>query len=175
MSELEIIGGPASNFVWVCRIACAEKGVPYKLTSVMPHTPEVTAIHPLGKIPAMRHGNVTLVRISRDLQLYRLHVRRSAADHGKPAYGGPGRAMVVDRQHHHRSYLGAPVRGRLIFFQGRRTGPQTATAIDVALPKMEKQFPIMDVAVASGYLVGGHFHAGGCQLDPDPVLHVPVS
>ena len=40
MSELEIIGGPASNFVWVCRITCAEKGVPYKLTSVMPHTPE---------------------------------------------------------------------------------------------------------------------------------------
>src|SRR5271169_4317490 len=60
MPELQIIGGPASNFVWVCRIVCAEKGVPYSLVSVMPHTPEVDAIHPLGKIPAMRHGDVTL-------------------------------------------------------------------------------------------------------------------
>src|ERR1700749_4290961 len=60
MPELETIGGPASNFVWVCRIACAEKGVPYTLTSVMPHTPEVDAIHPFGKIPVMRHGDFTL-------------------------------------------------------------------------------------------------------------------
>ena len=27
MSDLQIIGAPASNFVWVTRIACAEKGV----------------------------------------------------------------------------------------------------------------------------------------------------
>ncbi len=60
MPELQIIGGAASNYVWMCRIACAEKGVPYALTSVMPHTPEVDAIHPFGKIPAMRHGDVTL-------------------------------------------------------------------------------------------------------------------
>jgi glutathione S-transferase len=26
----------------------------------MPHTPEVVAIHPFGKIPVMRHGDVTL-------------------------------------------------------------------------------------------------------------------
>jgi glutathione S-transferase len=60
MAELQIIGGPASNFVWMCRIACIEKGVPYSVVSVMPHTPEVDAIHPLGKIPAICHGDVTL-------------------------------------------------------------------------------------------------------------------
>jgi hypothetical protein len=26
----------------------------------MPHTPEIDAIHPVGKIPAMRHGDVVL-------------------------------------------------------------------------------------------------------------------
>jgi len=53
MPELEIIGAPQSNYVWVSRIACHEKGVPYTLVPVMPHTAEVDAIHPLGKIPAL--------------------------------------------------------------------------------------------------------------------------
>ena len=60
MPELQIIGGPQSNYVRVARIACAEKGVPYTLVPIMPHTPEVDAIHPFGKIPVMRHGDVTL-------------------------------------------------------------------------------------------------------------------
>src|SRR5215472_8695821 len=60
MAELEIVGAAPSNYVWVCRIACAEKGVPYRLTTALPHTAEVDACHPLGKIPAMRHGDVTL-------------------------------------------------------------------------------------------------------------------
>ena len=29
MPELQIIGAPQSNYVWVARIACTEKGVPY--------------------------------------------------------------------------------------------------------------------------------------------------
>ena len=31
MPELQIIGAPQSNYVWVTRIACHEKGVPYTL------------------------------------------------------------------------------------------------------------------------------------------------
>src|SRR5579864_2963809 len=60
MPELELIGAARSNYVWVCRIALAEKGVPYRLNEARPHTPEVDAIHPFGKIPVMRHGEVTL-------------------------------------------------------------------------------------------------------------------
>jgi glutathione S-transferase len=39
MAELQIIGGPQSNFVWTTRIVCAEKGVPYQHVPVLPHTP----------------------------------------------------------------------------------------------------------------------------------------
>jgi len=60
MPDLELIGGPQSNYVWTCRIALAEKGVPYTLTATMPHTPVADATHPLGKIPSIRHGDVTL-------------------------------------------------------------------------------------------------------------------
>ncbi|MGB6325161.1 MAG: glutathione S-transferase family protein, partial [Methylocella sp.] len=42
------------------RIACEEKGVAYRLTPAKPHSPEVNAIHPLGKVPAMRHGQFQL-------------------------------------------------------------------------------------------------------------------
>jgi len=69
MADLEIIGGAPSNYVWAVRIACTEKRVPYKHTQVMPHTPDVDAIHPLGKIPVMRHGDVTLAE-SRAICVY---------------------------------------------------------------------------------------------------------
>ncbi len=60
MSELEIIGAPQSTYVRTVRIACEEKNVPYCLTPERPHSREVNSIHPLGKIPVMRHGEFRL-------------------------------------------------------------------------------------------------------------------
>ncbi|HKY95657.1 MAG TPA: glutathione S-transferase family protein [Kiloniellales bacterium] len=60
MAELEIIGGAQSTFVWSVRIGAEEKGVSYVHRQVRPHEPPVTAIHPYGLIPVMRHGEVTL-------------------------------------------------------------------------------------------------------------------
>ena len=60
MAELEIIGIPMSNYVRAVRMLCEEKGVAYKLTPARPHSPEVTAISPVGQIPVMRHGDVTM-------------------------------------------------------------------------------------------------------------------
>ena len=60
MPALEIIGAPQSNYVWVVRMVCEEKGVPYQHRAERPHTPDVDAIHPFGKIPVMRHGDVEL-------------------------------------------------------------------------------------------------------------------
>jgi RNA polymerase sigma-70 factor, ECF subfamily len=47
MPELQIIGGPQSNYVRVVRIACAEKGVPYTLVPVMPYQLQaaIAAVH----------------------------------------------------------------------------------------------------------------------------------
>jgi len=60
MADLEIFGVPLSNYVRAVRMLCEEKGVAYKLTPSLPHSPEVTAIHPAGQIPVMRHGEVAL-------------------------------------------------------------------------------------------------------------------
>ena len=46
--------------VRVVRMTCEEKGVPYDLTAARPHSPEINVVHPFGKVPGMRHGDVEL-------------------------------------------------------------------------------------------------------------------
>ncbi|MEO0996576.1 MAG: glutathione S-transferase family protein [Pseudomonadota bacterium] len=60
MTTVTIIGAPQSNYVWGTRLALGFKGVAHELQPAAPHSDEVNAIHPLGKIPVMRHGDVTL-------------------------------------------------------------------------------------------------------------------
>jgi Glutathione S-transferase len=60
MADIEILGSPFSNYVRSVRMALEEKGVSYSVTPCAPHVPEVMAIHPLGKIPCLRHGDFTL-------------------------------------------------------------------------------------------------------------------
>jgi glutathione S-transferase len=66
MAGLEIIGFDFSNWVRAARIACEEKGVAYTLNSTGLtgpadlKSPAHLALHPFGRIPAMRHGDVVL-------------------------------------------------------------------------------------------------------------------
>lgn len=166
MPELQIIGGPRSNFVWVTRIVCAEKGVPYTLVPVMPHTPEVDAVHPLGKIPGMRHGAV------------KLGESRAICRYIDQVFPGPSlipadpEAGALTEQWVSiictaidpimlRQYLAAYV------FPGTPDGSPDRTRIDAALPKMEPQFALLDRAVAAtGYLVGQSFTLADAYLTP---------
>jgi glutathione S-transferase len=166
MPELQIIGAPQSNYVWATRIACVEKGVSHTLVPVRPHTPEVDAIHPFGKIPAMRHGDLTLCE-SRAIVFY--------IDH---AFVGPPlapRDPVAGAQAEQwisivnttidpllvRQYLGA------YFFPGTPDGRPNRAIIDPALPKMEAHFAVLDRAVAkTGHLVGDTFTFADANLLP---------
>jgi glutathione S-transferase len=166
MAELELIGGAPSNFVWTCRIALAEKGVPYRHVDVMPHTPDVDAIHPFGKIPVMRHGNVTVAE-SRAICCY---VDR--------AFDGPAlipadaaKAAAIEQWvsivNTHvdwvwmRQYLASYI------FPGTPDGSPDRPVIDAAVPRMEQQFPVMDRAVAgTGYLVGDAFTLADMYFTP---------
>jgi glutathione S-transferase len=165
MSELELIGAAASNFVWTCRMALTEKGVPYSLISVMPHTPEVDAIHPFGKIPVMRHGAVTLAE-SRAICLYVDGEFEGPAL--IPAQSANAAAIeqwisivntVIDPLWM-RQYLAANI------FPGTADGAPNRPVIEAALPNMEQQFPVMDRAVASGYLAGGAFTLADMYFTP---------
>ena len=166
MPELQIIGGPQSNYVRVARIACAEKGVPYTLVAVMPHTPEVDAIHPFGKIPVMRHGDVTLAE-SRAICFY--------IDH---AFAGPPLAprdpVLGARTEEWISHVNTTIDPVLVrqylaayFFPRTADGCPNRAVIEAALPSMEKHFAVLARAVAkTGHLVGDSFTLADMNLLP---------
>ncbi len=144
----------------------AEKGVPYKLTSVMPHTPEVDAIHPFGKIPAMRHGDVTLARIAGDLRLHRPRIRRAAPRSPPIRQGRAGRAVGVDRQHARSIRSGSANMWRAYIFPGTPDRARTARASTPRCRRWNSNFPVMDEAVKSGYLVGNSFTLADMNFMP---------
>src|SRR6516165_3044602 len=157
MPELQIIGAPQSNYVRVVRIACAEKGAPYTLVPVAPHSPEVDAIHPFGKIPVMRHGDVTLAE-SRAICFY-----IDQAFDGPPLV--PRHPVDGARTEEWISLVNTHIDPLLVrqylaayFFPRTQDGRPNRAAIDVALPKMEEHFAVLDHAVGkTGHLVAPPF------------------
>ncbi len=166
MSDLQIIGAPASNFVWVTRIACAEKGVPYTLVPTLPHTPEVRAIHPFGKIPVARHGAIALCE-SRAICTY---IDRAFTG---PALvpADPAAAALVEQW---LSLINTQIDPLLVrrylrsyFFPDTPDGSPDRKTIDAALPEMRAQFAVLDQAVsATGYLAGSSFTLADIDLLP---------
>ena len=166
MAELQLVGVPQSNFVWVCRIACAEKGVPYQLEPARPHTPEVDALHPFGKIPAMRHGDVTLCE------------SRAICGYIDRVFSGPAlipddpvKAAEVEQWVSliNTTFDPVMVRQYLLgyFFPGTADGSPNRATIDAALPKLQAQIGILDRAVAkTGHLVGDSFTLADIDLLP---------
>lgn len=79
MPVVEIVGPAPSTYTRVARMVCEEKQIPYELKQSLPHSPDVDAIHPFGKVPVMRHGDFELCEskaISTYLDLSRLPGRR---------------------------------------------------------------------------------------------------
>lgn len=166
MPELEIVGVPQSNYVWTCRIACVEKGVPYVHVSAPPHSPEVAAIHPFGKIPVMRHAEV---------KLFELRAICAYIDGG---FAGP--ALVPAPNHlaaqveQWISLINTEIDPLLMrqylsgyFFPGTPDGQPNRARIDAALPKMPAHFAVLDRGVGkTGFLVGDGFSLADAFLLP---------
>jgi glutathione S-transferase len=166
MADLQIIGAPQSNYVWVTRIACHEKGVPYTLVPAMPHTTEVDAAHPLGKIPALRHGDVTLAE-SRAICFYIDHAFSGPPLVSRDPVEGALTEQWISIVNTHfdvlvaRPYVGAH------FFPGTADGSPNRPVVEAALPKLEAQFAMLDHAVAkTGHLVGNAFTLADMNVLP---------
>ena len=166
MPELQIIGAPQSNYVWVSRIACHEKGVPYTLVPVMPHTAEVDAIHPLGKIPVLRHGDLTLAE-SRAICFYIDHAFDGPPLVSRnPAEGAQTEQWISIVNTHFDVLVARPYVGAY-FFPSTSDGSPNRAAIESVLPKLEMQFAMLDRAAAkTGYLVGSTFTLADMNVLP---------
>ena len=166
MDKIEIVGAPQSNHVWVVRMACEEKGVPYELVPARPHTPEIDALHPLGKIPGMRHGDVALCE-SKAIVTYIDRMFPGPKLIPEDARGAAEVEQWVSLVN--TSIDPCLVRVYLIayFFPKTPDGSPDRAVIDGVLPTMQKQIDLLDKAVAkTGYLAAGRFTLADINLLP---------
>jgi len=166
MPNVEIIGFPQSTYVRVARMACEEKGVPYDLRPAPPHSPEVLAIHPFGKIPAMRHGDFELFE-SKAIGTYldrmfpgpRL-IPEDARSAALAEQWVSAVNTVIDRTMV-RTYLFGYI------FPKTPDGKPDRKVIDEVTPELREQIKLLDKAVAkTGYLAGNQFSFADINIMP---------
>jgi len=166
MTKPEIIGSGRSTYTRAVRMVCVEKGIDYTLHETTLGSPELCAIHPLGKMPVLRHGDITLFE-SKAIATYLDRSFTGAVVFPSDPYSAALTEQwvslvntVMDRTLI-RTYLYA-----YIVAKTRDEKPDRA-AIEAVLPALCEQLAILDRAVeATGYLVGNHFTFADINLMP---------
>ncbi|MEO8856777.1 MAG: SRPBCC domain-containing protein [Burkholderiaceae bacterium] len=57
---LTLLGDLRSSYTRTARMALAEKGVAFTMQECAPHSSDIRAVHPFGRIPALRDGEITI-------------------------------------------------------------------------------------------------------------------
>jgi glutathione S-transferase len=151
---LTLYGDPRSSYTRTARMACAEKGIAVRLRPAAPHSSEVLALHPFGRIPVLTDGPIVLWETAAIL-------RYLDESFGDGALLTPGR--VIDRVASDQwvsavnSYLYDTMVRRYVLpylFPGADGTPDRAV-IDAALPEMERQLAALERAYEGrDYLAG---------------------
>ena len=166
MTKPEIIGSARSTYTWVVRMVCEEKGIEYILTEKMLGAPELFAIHPLGKMPVLRHGQVELFE-SKAIATY--------LDRSFPSpYVFPSDPRLAALTEQWVSLVNTVIDRTLIrTYVIAYIAPKTAdgkpdrAAIEAIMPAVREQLRILDKAVArTGYLVDDSFTFADINLMP---------
>ncbi len=166
MQKPEIIGSARSTYTRVVRMVCEEKAIEYTLTETQLGAPELLAIHPLGKMPVLRHGEVELFE-SKAIATY---LDRSfpgpqlfPSDPYLAALTEQWVSLVntaIDRTLI-RTYLYAYIVPKT------PDGKPDRQAIDAVMPAVREQLAILDRAVAAtGHLVGDQLTFADINLLP---------
>lgn len=166
MSLPEIIGSARSTYTRVVCMACEEKGIDYRLTETLLGSPALFDIHPLGKMPVLRHGDVVLFESKAIATYLDRCFPGPQLIPDEPRLAGLTEQWVsfvntvVDRTVI-RAYL-------MAYIKAMMTGtPPNRGAIDAVLPDLRKQVAILDSAVAAtGYLAGDRFTLADINLLP---------
>jgi glutathione S-transferase len=169
MPKPEIIGSARSTYTRVVCMVCEEKGIEYVLTETPLGAPELLAIHPLGKMPVLRHGPVELFEskaiatyLDRSFpgpQLIPSDLRLAALTEQWVSLVN----TVMDR---------TLIRTYIFEYIAPKTsdGKPDREAIEAVMPAVREQLAILDKAVArTGYLVGDQFTLADINLLP--ILH----
>src|SRR5271169_2257296 len=166
MANVEIIGFAPSTYVRVARMVCEEKAIPYDLKPAAPHSPDVAAIHPFGKIPVMRHGDFELCE------------SKAIATYLDLSFPGP-KLIPTDPRHaalteQWVSLVNTKMDGTLVrtyllnyIFPKGSDGSPDRKVIDAVVPAVEQEIDLLDRAVAKGgYLAGDSFTLADINVMP---------
>jgi glutathione S-transferase len=166
MANVEIIGFAPSTYVRTARMVCEEKAIPYDLKPAAPHSPDVAAIHPFGKIPVMRHGDFELCEskaIATYLDLTFPGPKLIPTDPRHAALTEQWVSLVNTRMDATmiRTYLFAYI------FPKTDDGAPDRKAIDGVLPALKDEIGFLDRAIAKGgYLAGDSFTFADINVMP---------
>ncbi|HEV2546057.1 MAG TPA: glutathione S-transferase family protein [Stellaceae bacterium] len=166
MGKVEIIGFPQSTYVRFVRMVCAEKGIDYEFEGAAPHSPEVSAIHPLGKVPVMRHDG------------FELYESKAIATYLDLTFPGPcliptePRAAALTEQWV--SLVNSVIYGTMIrnyFFAyilpKTPDGSPDRPLIDEVVPAMQAQLGVLDRALGkTGFFAGDELTVADLNLMP---------
>jgi glutathione S-transferase len=164
--KAQVFGLPQSNYTRTVRMVCEEKSIPYELVPVVPGTDEARALHPFGKVPVLRHGDVQLAE-SKAIATY-----LESAFPAVPLFprGGVELALVeqwvslvntvIDRTFVRDYVLG-------YFFAQQEGREADREAISAVLPALREQVGLLDRTVArTGFLAGDRFTYADLNLLP---------
>lgn len=169
MATPEIIGSLRSTYTRVVCMVCEEKGIDYVLTERPLRAAELFAIHPFGRMPVLRHGEVELCE-SKAIATW---LDRSFP--GPQLFpSDPHLAALVEQWV---SLVNTTIDRTLIrtylfayIAPGTPDGSPNRAAIEAVMPDVEKQVDVLDKAVArTGHLAGEQFTFADINLMP--ILH----
>jgi glutathione S-transferase len=165
MAGIEIIGPAPSTYTRVARMVCEEKAIPYELKQSPPHSPDVNAIHPFGKVPVMRHGDFELCE------------SKAIATYLDLSFSGP-RLIPTEPRHaalteQWVSLVNTKMDGTLVrtylvnYVFPKSPGAPDRMAIDAVVPAVLQELDLIDRAVAKGgYLAGDSFTFADINVMP---------
>ena len=172
MAALEIIGFDISNWVRAARITCEEKGVEYEFTTngmtdfADMKSQKHLALHPFGRIPAMRHGDVVLfetLAIGHYIDRMFAGPRIVPEDPLEAARMEQWVSAMID-------YVSRSIMGRCVvqYVLPRFTGkPIDRAMIDAAIPDIRNHLAILDRVLSAGpFLHGDRPHLDDFILMP---------
>jgi len=166
MPQIELIGIPASTYTRAVRMVCEEKDIPYTLNPARPHSPEVDAIHPFGKVPVMRHGDFELCE-SKAIATY-----LDMAFSGPKLFPNEPRQAALTEQWV--SLVNTKLDGTLVrtylfayVFPKTADGSPDRKIIDEIAPAVVQEIDLLDRAVGKGgFLAGDGFTFADINLVP---------
>ena len=169
MPNPEVIGSKRSSYTRVVRMACEEKGIDYVFTEALLGAPEIFAIHPFGKMPVMRHGDVELFE------------SKAIATYFDRSFPGPSLfpsepvpAALVEQWVPLVNTLVDPLDTDFAWIRSPTCCPDKTAdgkpdrqAIEAVTPFFREQIEVLQKAVArTGYLAGDQFTFADINLMP---------